>query len=486
MRFIEFTLKEGFFQKTVKFSGIANIIYSKKNTAGKTTFLRTIFYALGYPVPSTKGIKFDDMEFWLTVESNGEQYKLYRHNSYLSLDDGQEQIDYSLPTDFYEIHAKLTGCDNKDILDNLLGASYMDQEKGWTLLNRGKVIGNISFNIEALVRGLGGKECVDELLQLEAVKRQQKKYEYMHSVAEYQEAIYEAGEDIEYDAPDEVIERRLEVLRAEREPVSDELKQIKSILRKNKVLAEYIADMKLTVQSSSGEEIPVTRDTLVGFTDNNELLTARREMLAAELDDINRKITALEKQKGKEEQLFKVQTAIEAFDSDIKKISVDAIATQRIIDQLKRERQKLQERIRSMTKQDNSVVLELHNCISAYAKELDVSETYVSPNKDYIFTNDLKSLSGTILHKIVFSFKLAYIKLIREKTGIVLPIVLDSPTGREVEHSTVEAMLKIIQRDYPDHQLIVASIHDYDLKDKKIIEFKDRLFSSTDIMTVGE
>lgn len=485
MKFIEFTLKEGFFQKTVEFSEFANLLYSQKNTAGKTTFLRAIFYALGYPVPSTKGIKFDDMEFWLTVENNGKQYKLYRHNSYLSIDDGQEQIDYSLPTDFYEIHAKLTGCDNKDILDNLLGASYMDQEKGWTLLNRGKVIGNISFNIEELVRGLGGKECVDELLQLEAVKRQQKKYEYMHSVAKYQEAIHEAGEDIEYDAPDEVIERRLEVLRAEREPVSDELKQIKSILRKNKVLAEYIADMKLTVQSSSGEEIPVTRDTLVGFTDNNEFLTARREMLAAELDDINRKITALEKQRGKEEQLFKVQTAIEAFDSDIKKISVDAIATQRIIDQLKRERQKLQERIRSMTKQDNGVVLELHNCISAYAKELDVSETYVSPSKDYIFTNDLKSLSGTILHKIVFSFKLAYIKLIREKTGIVLPIVLDSPTGREVEHSTVEAMLKIIQRDFPEHQLIVASIYDYDLKNKKMIEFKDRLFSSTDIMTVS-
>ena len=148
MRFIEFTLKEGFFQKKIEFSRIANIIYSQKNTAGKTTFLRSLFYALGYPIPSTKGIKFDDMEFWLVIENNGKQYKLYRHNSYLSIDDRKEQIDYSLPTDFYEIHTKLTGCDNKDILDNLIGASYMDQEKGWTLLNRGKVIGNISFNID--------------------------------------------------------------------------------------------------------------------------------------------------------------------------------------------------------------------------------------------------------------------------------------------------------------------------------------------------
>ena len=65
MRFVEFTLKEGFFQKTVKFSEIANIIYSEKNTAGKTTFLRTMFYTLGYPVPSTKGIKFEGMEFWI-------------------------------------------------------------------------------------------------------------------------------------------------------------------------------------------------------------------------------------------------------------------------------------------------------------------------------------------------------------------------------------------------------------------------------------
>ena len=266
----------------------------------------------------------------------------------------------------------------------------------------------------------------------------------------------------------------------------EELKQIKDILHKNKLLAEYISDFKLIVQSQSGEEIPVTKDTLVGFIDNTEFLVARREMLSADLNEINRKITALENQKDKDGMLFKVQTAIEAFDSDIKKINVDVVATQRIIEQLRNERKKLQEQISSMTKQNNSIVIDLYKCISAYVKELEISETYGTPNKDYIFTNDLKSLSGTILHKIVFSFKLAYIKLIREKAGIVLPIVLDSPTGREVEHSTVEKMLKIVQRDYSDHQLIIASIYNYDLIDKKIIEFKDRLLSSNDIVNENQ
>lgn len=485
MKFLEFTLKEGLFQKSVAFSEIANVIYSQKNATGKTTFLRAIFYALGYPVPSTKGVKFDEMEFWLTLESRDKHFRIFRYGSYLSIDDGTEQVDYSLPTDFYDVLIAITGCENKDVLDNLIGSSYMDQEKGWTLLNRGKVIGNISFNIEALVRGLGGKGCDSEILELEAVKRSLKKYEYMQSVGKYQEEIHEAGGDIEFDTPEEVRDIRLEMLRVEREPLLEELRQIKSILRKNKLLVEYISGFKLIVQSSTGEEIPVTQETLVGFIDNTEFLVARREMLSADLEAVNKKIAALQKQKEKDEGLFKVQTTIEAFDSDIRKINVDPVATQRIIDQLRRERQKLQERIRAMTERDNGVVVELHNCISTYAKELGVSEAHVAPNKDYIFTNDLKSLSGSILHKIVFSFKLAYVKLIREKAGIILPIVLDSPSGREVEHSTVESMLKIIQRDFSDHQLIIATIYEYELKDKKVIEFKDRLFSNTDIMPVN-
>lgn len=213
-----------------------------------------------------------------------------------------------------------------------------------------------------------------------------------------------------------------------------------------------------------------------------EILVARREMLAAEIAHINRKIVTLEAQKKKEQTIVKVQTVIEEFDADISKIHVDAIATQKVIDKLKLERKKLQEEIRRLTKSDNDIVEALHKCISTYAQEFGVSETYVAPQKDYIFTNDLKSLSGTILHKIVFSFKLAYIKLIREKTGLILPILLDSPSGREVKLSTIQDMLRILQRDYGQHQIIIASINDFDMKNKKVIEFKGRLFDDEDIV----
>lgn len=69
----------------------------------------------------------------------------------------------------------------------------------------------------------------------------------------------------------------------------------------------------------------------------------------------------------------------------------------------------------------------------------------------------------------------------------MLPIVLDSPSGKEVEHETVESMLRIIQRDFTDHQLFVASIFEYDLQgDKKRIEFKNGLFELSDFISEDE
>lgn len=485
MKLKSVTLKEGFLEKRIEFSDSTNMIYSDKNSVGKTTLVRALLYALGYSVPSTKGLKFEDMEFYMTIDKDGKDYKLYRHNSYLSIDDGIEETGYSLPSDFYEVMKQVFDCENPDVADNLLGACYMDQEKGWTLLNRGKVIGSISFNIEALIRGLGGIDCEEQLKELEAVNRQIKKYEYMHSVAAYQEEINEAAENLDFDTSDEIIDRKIEVLYSERSPIQEELNQIKDILRKNKLLAEYISEMKLIVLSSTGEEVPVTQKTLIGFIDNTDFLVARRELLAREIGQINRKIQSLESQKKKEEGMFKVQSAIQEFDADISKIHVDSIAAQNIINRLKRERKKLQEAIRKLTKSDNGIIAEMHDCISGYAKELGIGETYVAPNRDYIFTNDLKSLSGTILHKIVFAFKLSYIKLIKRKTGVVLPIILDSPSGGEVKIETVQEMLNIIQRDFSEHQLFVASIHNYTLNNKKVIELKEQLFSAEDMIGIN-
>ena len=114
--------------------------------------------------------------------------------------------------------------------------------------------------------------------------------------------------------------------------------------------------------------------------------------------------------------------------------------------------------------------------ISAYAMRLGLDEKYVSARNDYIFTDDLKSLSGAIFHKVVFSFKISYVKLIQQYTGVYLPIVLDSPNGREVSKEIVNEMMDILAEEYTEHQIIIASIHnDYAFPNKNFIELTDRL-----------
>ncbi len=174
--------------------------------------------------------------------------------------------------------------------------------------------------------------------------------------------------------------------------------------------------------------------------------------------------------------LFDVKSNLEQFDSEISKIDVDALATQRIIAKLKKEQKDLKEQVITSVKQNNPLVTELHDLISQYATRLGLDEKYVSVRSDYIFTDDLKSLSGAIFHKVVFAFKISYVALIRNHTGVCLPIILDSPSGREVSEENINEMMAILAENYAEHQIIIASIYNsYDFSDKNIIELQDRL-----------
>lgn len=99
-------------------------------------------------------------------------------------------------------------------------------------------------------------------------------------------------------------------------------------------------------------------------------------------------------------------------------------------------------------------------------------------NADFIFIHSLKELSGAVLHKIVFAFKLGYILEVEKYLGFKLPIILDSPSGKEIDPKNIEKMFEILGRDFSENQIIVASIHDYkSFENKKVITIKERLIN---------
>lgn len=70
---------------------------------------------------------------------------------------------------------------------------------------------------------------------------------------------------------------------------------------------------------------------------------------------------------------------------------------------------------------------------------------------------------------------MAYIKVIEERIGVKLPIVLDSPSGREVTDENINAVMDILKTDFVDNQIIIASIRKYNLPNLHEIRLVNRL-----------
>lgn len=251
MIFKSIRLKEGFFERAIIFSEGVNLIHSEKNSCGKTTLLRFMLYALGYNIPNTRKIKFDRCEVELVIECEtvGEILLLRHSDIAIEATVKDQKRTFVLPEQQNDLHTIIFGTENVDILGNLLGAFYVDQEKGWTLLNRGVVIGSIHFKIEELIRGLSDCDC-SELIRKEAqLSREMTKYKQMFSVAQYRETLDQEAGELVTDSYEEESDVTVNQLLLRKKRLKSELRRIDNTLSDNRRFKKFVADMKLLVQA---------------------------------------------------------------------------------------------------------------------------------------------------------------------------------------------------------------------------------------------
>lgn len=473
-------IKEGNFHRHIDFDDKINLVHSSCNTQGKTTLLRIVLHSLGYSIPGTR--KFNiakcDVKTELSCENLGRiLLKRGSNSGTIVTNFNGKETTYVLPSQLVELHKLLFGTQNETLISNLLGAYYIDQEKGWTLLNRGVVIGNIHFNIEELIRSLSERSC-SELIEKEMkLSKELGKFQQMRSVSKYQQAIVENGGTLANDEYDDKIEIELEQLSIRQNEVKNELSRIDKTINDNKAVRRYIAEMKLLIRLPSGEQFPVTEESIVGLNDSIDFLIAKRKMLSRDLSDIVRKIDNHKASKSHEEQqmeFWKTENITQLFDRQISTVPLNPVSIDKNIKLLQNKLSQIRKQISDRTKVGNPISKELYDNVLKYANELGIGDSS-SIAQTYIFTSNLKELTGAILHKTVFSFRLAYILAIQKALNIRLPIILDSPSGKEIDQSNVQLMVKILERDFADNQIIIASIFDYNFKKRKIIEIQDRL-----------
>ena len=131
MIFQSIRIKEGLSERVIDFSAGVNLIFSKDNSTGKTTLLRFLLYSLGYNIPNTRKIKFDtcEVETMIHCETAGE-IKLFRYsNDFIEATINDKKKTFILPDQLFDLHSIIFNTSNSDVLSNILGAFYTDQEK---------------------------------------------------------------------------------------------------------------------------------------------------------------------------------------------------------------------------------------------------------------------------------------------------------------------------------------------------------------------
>ena len=475
-------IKDGYFAKTYEFEKGFNLIHSAPNSVGKTTLLRSLIYAMGYPIPGTKKFPLTKPEFTLNFQlKRGETAQVVRKDREVTFNDEF----FVVPAEQLSLQKNIFELNDEILLSNLLGAFYVDQEKGWTLLNRGKVIGNVRFNIYDFILSLTGKYSENLSRKLDSLNRAIAKYKNFQNIVEYQNSLNEEHNFV-MDSSKVVLEKDKALLEYKKRSSEKEVSILKKCLKDQDNFVNFIDSLQLSIKLEDGRSQIITKENLIGVEENKSLIKARIELLADEICSYAQNLSKIDAEIEKTDSdlsLIEVETLESQYDRQISSLNMNQSAVKGALDSFEKQRKEVAEEMDALAKTDTSVIDRIHSIIYGYAQELDVADDYVSPSQDYIFTSDLKSLSGAIFHKIVFCFKLAYVRLVEEKCNCNLPIILDSPSGREVSEENVRKMMEILKRDFSNHQIIIASIHDFGYADK-VIEIKETLMENAEMKGV--
>lgn len=456
------------------FKGEDTLITSNnENTCGKTTLIRFILYSLGYRITQTDGMEIYKYKTTLEIEYDNNKYFFIRDKEKQEIRDINGNIKYNTDKHIPMISV-LLGIENDYISESLLGCFYIDQEKGWTLLNRGSVIGKIKFNIEEFFINLDNKfnvenNFIENKLLTANVERAnallkiiKDNYVYNINDEESRKNILKIIKELEDEK--NAIEQ-ISYLKKR------EIKNLENILLQNEEFSNKIESLNIVIEYK-GEDIIVNKNNLKHFNFNNEILKMKLNELKLEnkkfekdLKKIKSKITQIRK----ENQL---ENSNECLKRTFNLIKNSGLSIEEL--ELLKSSNKIQIRKNNkiIEKEISNIIDEFWDILHPILNELKLGKIY--NNKEIITIDKLAGKSGSQMHQLSLAFKVSLNKLIEKKLNIRLPFIVDSPKASETSDEISDLMLKTIKNNLQNHQIIVSSaFDDFKVSFKNKIELND-------------
>lgn len=456
--------------KTFTFDdGMTLICSDGKNSVGKTTLIRLLLFALGEPVEMTQG--FDPKKLItraIVVTDSGQQLHIVRESDNLTIE-GNGETERLIPSlQSREIKKLIYGVENSELADNLLGAHYIDQDRGWTLLNRGKVIGGIHFSVEGFLRGLSGGDYAKQHARLQQIDTDIQKYKFFVQAAGYQDSLVDTPSTKELVPDRNRDHERLIQLRIQSASLKKKIATIRRAQKNNERFVQYVVDMRLRVKTDEGV-VDITPDNLLYYQDNEHYLNGEVLALSTEKADVDKKIVELEARLDEDEGPFRVeQVDTSEFDRQIASMKLDLPAYEALLKSLEAEKSELNKKMKECITLGNALFDDLVETVNSLCDELGVGDYFRSGNGG-VLTRTLKRKSGTNYHLLVFAYRLAYAVAVFKNCDIRLPIIIDSIRGREMSQDNFAKCLALLANKFNDYQVIIASISAEGIAADKII-----------------
>ena len=318
---------------------------------------------------------------------------------------------------------------------------------------------------------LNNTDISDLLDKRKRLEYDKNKYSALLNIQELSEQVYENHGEIFVSDVEKDLSEKISYINLKISNLNDSLREINALIRSEKQFFNYIDSMKLYVKGPNGD-IRVTKDTLVNAPESTEFLKARQSVLVTDIEKLKRQKASLESQLSdytiKNSQISFIPQESKSDIIDKKLASFSSIDQDMVSDLLASVTEELRQtkgEIKAIVKANNSYITKIYNYVLDYATRLEVEEKMVH-KEDYIFTSDLKSMSGAVLQKMVFAFKVAFLKVIEEAMETKLFMVIDSPKSKELDDKNTELIMNLIKEEMVDNQVFIASIYDFECENR--------------------
>lgn len=454
--------------------GNITLITSAENGTGKTSLLRFLLYSFGYTIPSTQGFDMKNYSTELYLEYNDNIRLIKRIENKLTItfeDNVIIEFNLGLDKDKKKSIATIFEVDNTAILPFLLGTFYMDQDKGWKLFNRGKVIGIHSFYIEAFIFALENEETNLEFYG--KIKNLEDEIERYSAISD----VYKLKSNVRNNKPinkqtdlaKELLLKKA-TLNYDIDQLSSQIYSLKQITTNNEYLGSMIENYKLLI-SYEGKDFVLKKSHIKNFEANQNITNVDISDLKIEKEELGKQLEEIIVEIEKTHELLSVKELSDELINEIHDIPLNEVNLKELIFKKKKE-------LSELKKQENEAIQTnahdvysfLKEKIKKYTQQLGVFE-YIEKDDDYVLTRNLKAYSGVTLHKLALSYKLAYYDCIKKYLNIEIPFIIDSPGTGEATDANINLMMQVLYHNFQNSQIIIASLKVEDINiqiDKKI------------------